>query len=151
LIKIRHADAGEYEILNDIAVSSEASFGYGEQYVQIFKSIYKVTEKSISSNPTYVLQEGCNINGFYSLHIENRDASLKYLFIEPASIGMGFGKALWKHMVYTCKGLEVEKVIIAANPKIKDFYIKMGAEMIDETELLIIGGVRMQRLIYKIK
>ncbi|AFM41524.1 hypothetical protein Desaci_2587 [Desulfosporosinus acidiphilus SJ4] len=45
MLNIRNAKTGESEILTNIAVRSEAYWGYDSSYMEKFQSIYKVTEE----------------------------------------------------------------------------------------------------------
>ena len=87
MLNIRRAKPYEYEILTDIAIKSEAYWGNDSDYMEKFKSVYKVTEEFISNNPTFVIQEDDNIVGFYGVLIDDKEISLEYLYIEPKSIG----------------------------------------------------------------
>ncbi|MBB6215185.1 N-acetylglutamate synthase-like GNAT family acetyltransferase [Anaerosolibacter carboniphilus] len=145
---IRRAKISDSEILTNIAVESEAYWGYDSDFMEKFKMIYKVTEDFISNNPTYVIQEEEKIVGFYGLLIDGHENSLEYLFIEPKSIGKGYGKALWTHMIKTCETLGIRELVIVAGPDAKAFYTKMGAVPSGEVESLVRKGRKVPRLIY---
>jgi N-acetylglutamate synthase-like GNAT family acetyltransferase len=133
MLNIRRAKPYEYEILTDM---------------EKFKSVYKVTEEFISNNPTFVIQEDDNIVGFYGVLIDDKEISLEYLYIEPKSIGRGYGKLLWNHLVNTCKYLRIKEFVIVTSPQAKEFYLKMGAIPFGEVESLLKKGRIIPRLIY---
>ncbi|WP_195892739.1 hypothetical protein [Desnuesiella massiliensis] len=56
MMNIRSAKAVEYSILTDIAIKSEAYWGYDSDYMTKFKSIYNVSEEFINNNPTVVIE-----------------------------------------------------------------------------------------------
>lgn len=151
MLNIRRASIYDCEILTNLAIESESYWGYDYAFMEKFKSIYKVTAEFISNNPTYVIHEGENIHGFYGVLIGENEVSLEYLFIIPESIGMGYGKLLWNHMLKTCEDLGVKKFEIVTSPKAKDFHVKLGAKPVGEVESLVVTGRKIPRLIYTLK
>lgn len=148
---IRRAQTSESEILTNIAIKSEAYWGYDSNFMEIFKSIYKVTEEFISNNPTFVVEEDDNIVGFYGVLVGDKEISLEYLFIDPKYIGKGYGKSLWNHMVDNCANLGIKEFVIITSPQAKEFYTKMGAIPTGEVDSLVIKGRKVPRLIYTLE
>jgi GNAT superfamily N-acetyltransferase len=148
MLKIRKAEASEAETLTAIAVASEAYWGYDADFIDRFKTLYKVTEEFIKTNPVYVMVEGENIVGFYGIVTDSREASLEYLYIEPGNIGKGYGKALWKHAVYICENLGIKELNMVTSPQAKEFYIKMGAVYTGETDSIVVKGRKIPKLVY---
>lgn len=151
MLNIRTAKANEYEILTDIAIKSEAYWGYDSDYMNKFKSIYNVNEDFINNNLTVVIEEDENIVGFYGVLIENNETSLEYFFIEPKYIGKGYGKLLWNHLVKDCKNLGIKEFSIVTSPQAKEFYVKMGAMHCGEVESLLKKGRIIPRLTYTVE
>lgn len=151
MINIRCAKISDSEILTNLAIESEAYWGYDSDFMEKFKSIYKVTEEFISNNLTFVIQEDENIVGFYGIMIEKNETSLEYFFIEPRSIGKGYGKLLWNHVVKNCKKLGIKKFVIVTSPQAKEFYTKMGAKPYDEVDSLVMKGRKVPRLIFSLE
>jgi len=90
MVNIRRAKVDEYEILTDIAIKSEAYWGYDSDYMNKFKSIYNVSEEFIKNNPTVLIEEDNSIIGFYGLICKDNETSLECFFIEPKYIGKEF-------------------------------------------------------------
>lgn len=151
MYKIRPAEICESKILTDIAVRSEAYWGYDSTFMENFKSLYKVTGEFISNNPTFVLEEDDSIIGFYGILIGEKETSLEYLYIEPESIGKGYGKILWDHMVNTCKNQGIKEIVLVTSPQAKEFYTKMGAVQSGEVESIVMKGRKIPRLVYTIE
>ncbi len=145
---IRKAETFEAEMLTDIAIQSEAYWGYDSDFMETFKSKYRVTEEFIRENPTFVMEEEGNIVGFYSILRDDKETALEYLYIEPSYIGKGYGKLLWNHMVDTFKNQGIDEIVLVTSPQAKDFYVKMGAILIDEVESLCRKGRKIPRLVY---
>lgn len=151
MINIRSAQADEYDVLTDIAIDSEAYWGYDSDYMNKFKSIYNVSIEFIKNNPTIVIEEDENIVGFYGVITESSETSLEYFFITPKYIGKGYGKLLWNYLIKDCKKLGIKELSIVTSPQAKEFYVKMGAVSCGEVESLLKKGRIIPRLIYTIE
>jgi ribosomal protein S18 acetylase RimI-like enzyme len=147
---IRRARKEEAEAITNIAVESEAYWGFDEDYMKKFKSLYNVTEQFVVDNPTFVL-EANNIGGFYSISLGGSKSSLEYFYIAPQYIGKGYGKLLWLHVEESCKKYNIDELEFVTSPEAKKFYLKMGCIQIGETESFLKKGRRIPKLIYKIK
>jgi N-acetylglutamate synthase-like GNAT family acetyltransferase len=147
---IRRAETKECETLSEIAARSEAYWGYDQSFMDTFRVLYSVTEKFISENPVFVVEEDGRIVGFYGLSGSVGETSLEYLYVDPQYIGKGYGKVLWRHMVDNCRALGVKEVTLVTSPQAKEFYIKMGAVETGEVESLVMKGRRIPRLVYSL-
>lgn len=150
MINIRSAETREFEILTDLAVRSEAYWGYDSEFMDRFEKLYGVTEEIISKHPTYVLEENKRIIGFYTIKKDFQEASLEYFYIEPNCIGQGYGKVLWNHLTDQCKKMNISQLELVTSPQAKTFYIKMGAVQIDEVSSIVIKNRRIPKLIYTV-
>jgi N-acetylglutamate synthase-like GNAT family acetyltransferase len=148
MINIRRADIHESEILTEIGIRSEAYWGYDSTFMENFKSIYKVTKEFIKNNPVFVIEEDEEIIGFYGIMRDDRETSLEYFFIEPESIGMGYGKLLWNHMVNICREQGIYEFSLVTSPQAKEFYTKMGARQTGEVDSVVISGRKIPKLVY---
>ncbi|MGH4120373.1 GNAT family N-acetyltransferase [Clostridium sp.] len=150
-MNIRSAEVDECEILTKIAIESESYWNYDSEHIEKFKSFYRVTEKFISNNLTFVIEKDGNIVGFYGFIIENNEPSLEYLYIDPQYINKGYGRLLWKHMVENCKKNNIKEFSIVTSPQAKEFYTKMGAIQVGEIESLVKRGRKIPLLTYTLK
>lgn len=151
MLNIRRATACEWQLLSDISYKSEAYWGYEFDYMEKFRSLYQVTEDFVLNNQTYVIEDHNSVAGFYGLLVNEKVISLEYFFIEPQSIGRGYGKLLWNHLVdITCKDLRIHEFVIVTSPQAKDFYIKLGAKFLGEVESILKKGRMIPQLFYKV-
>lgn len=147
---IRKAKDEEANCLSNLAIKSEAYWGYDKNYMESFRSNYRVTEEFINQNPTYLIEDNKIILGFYGFMINNKVVLLEYLYVESDSIGHGYGKILWNHMINICKRKDIKKVELVTSPQSKDFYIKMGAKTVGQVKSIVVKGRRIPKLIYNI-
>jgi GNAT superfamily N-acetyltransferase len=150
MVNIRQANTCESGILMDIAARSEAYWGYDENFMDNYRTIYRVTEEFIIKNTTFVIEENDSIIGFYSIIKDERETTLEYFYIEPEKIGKGYGKVLWKHVTEYCKCHDIIEISLVTSPQAKDFYIKMGARLIGEVDSLVVKNRKIPKLIYTI-
>jgi N-acetylglutamate synthase-like GNAT family acetyltransferase len=150
MIEICKAEIENAEFLTELSALSETHWGHDKTFIERFKNIYQVSEDFIRMNPTFMLQENHKILGFYGLKLNSNCASLEYLFIEPNSIGKGYGRELWNHICKICKSLGVKELEIVSSPKAKDFYTRMGANYSGEVDSPVVFGGKLPRLVFTI-
>lgn len=68
--------------MTEIAIRSEAYWGYDEEYMEKFKEIYKVTEEYIKNFPVFVLKERGKVIGFYSLLFKGEKVMLEFFYVD---------------------------------------------------------------------
>ncbi len=150
MASVRLAETRESDILTNLAVQSEAYWGYDLKFMDNFKKLYKVTEEMIINHPTYVLEENEQIIGFYSINRDFKKASLEYFYIDPSYIGKGYGKVLWKHLVVQCKQKDISQIEFVTSPQAKGFYLKMGADEIEEVYSIVMKERKIPKLVYRV-
>ncbi|HOK63416.1 MAG TPA: GNAT family N-acetyltransferase [Soehngenia sp.] len=144
-MNIRRAYPTEADILTDLAVESEAYWGYDKKFLDTFKTIYKISEDFIINNPTFVLEED-KIIGFYSIIESSEGVILEYFYIDPSYIRKGYGKILWDHLIEFCKNRGILELDFVASNEAMPFYEKMGAIKVGETKSLVESDRRVNRL-----
>ena len=149
MINIRRAKVGDADILTNIAINSEAYWGYDEDYMESFKDTYRVSENYISNYPTFLIEDDKEVVGFYGILMNEGETELEYFFIDPRYIRKGYGKLLWQHVIETARSLNIKAFEIITSPEAIGFYTKLGALKIGEVESLVKVGRKIPRLIYK--
>ncbi len=147
MICIRPAEKNESGELTELAIKSEAYWGYESDMMEKFKEIYKITEEFLSQHTTFVLSDDDRIIGFYALLISQPENSLESFYIDSKSIGKGYGKVMCEHMKNYCKSTGIKEISLVTSPQVKKFYEKMGAVYVTEVDSLIKKG----RIIPKLK
>jgi ribosomal protein S18 acetylase RimI-like enzyme len=138
--RIRQAKSEEAAVLTDIAVRSEAYWGYDPEFMESFRRAYKVTESFINENPVYVIEEQGSISGFYGVVSDKGETELEYFYVSPDYIGKGLGKLLWTHLVGYCRENGIARISLVTSPQAVGFYTKLGAEQVGEVESLVRKG-----------
>jgi GNAT superfamily N-acetyltransferase len=149
-INYRRARATECTLLSQLAYDSEAYWKYSEEFLDIFKKEYAVTEKYINENIVLIAENRTGIIGYYSLIRHKNAAELEYFYISTQYIGKGFGRKLWNHLISQCRKEGITEFDFVTSPQAVKFYEKMGAVQVGETRSLV-DGRPIPKLLYMIK
>ncbi len=127
-MNIRLALPTESATLTDLALSSEAYWEFGQEFLDIFKEQYSLTEKYIETNNVLVLEDSSNILGFFSL--ETSDNILNHFYISKSFIGSGYGRLMWDFLISYCEDEAINTFSLVATPEVVGFYTKLGAKIV---------------------
>ena len=147
---IREAHQSEAEQLTELALRSKGHWGYDQEFLEDARSDLTLTTQYISSCPVFVIEEEGSIKGFYSLSGEGEEVELMHIFVEPAMIGRGFGRMLFRHAVETARRLKFKQLIIGSDPQAVGFYEEMGARRVGDIASPIRPGRMLPLLHYSL-
>lgn len=139
---IRRALTTEAETLTQIAKDAKRYWGYPEHWLNFWQDDLTIRPEFVDDNPVYVAEGEGNLLGFYALILKKEKAELDHLWVAPAHIGSGVGKALFLHAMQSAARGNVSELEILSDPNAEGFYRKMGAHRIGETVSEIDGQPR---------
>jgi len=153
LKNIRQATPDEAEQLTELALRSKGHWGYDAEFLRDCRIDLTLTPEFIAASPVFVLEEQGSIEGFYSLSGqegagEDLEVELLHLFVEPRTIGRGFGKLLFQHAVETARRLGFQRLLIGSDPFALKFYEAMGARRVGEVASIVRPGRMLPLLHY---
>lgn len=140
----------ELDVLRKIAYHSEAYWGYGDAFMDIFDRIFNITEDFIKSNPVYAGYVQKEIAGFWGLQCREERYELEYFYISQEYLNQGLGKLMWRNLTAWCRDHKILGFQFVTSPQAVGFYEKMGAVVIGQT-LSSIDGREIPLLCYKIQ
>ena len=126
-LRIRRAEPSEAEALAELSLRSKAHWGYDAAFMQLAREHLVMTPELIARAAAYVAIRDGAVAGFYALDMEDGRPTLADLWLEPRFIGLGIGRALWRHMLREAARLGYRTVHITSDPNAAEFYAKMGA------------------------
>jgi len=128
---LRLATAAECGGLSALALRSKAYWGYDPVFLQACRGMLTVDPRTAAAGRVVVLTEADTTLGFYALSPgERRDeAEISLLFVEPAVIGHGIGRALWDHAVAKARGEGLKRLKVLSDPFALGFYRAVGATL----------------------
>jgi len=139
---IRPAAATEASVLTKVALDAKRYWGYPEHWIKHWESDLTISSDFILDNHVYVAEENGQIQGFYALIVSGNKAELDHMWVAPACIGTGVGKALFLDAMERAASLKVLAVEISADPNAAGFYRRMGATDVGETDASFDGVTR---------
>ncbi len=127
-VVIRAARSDEASLLSEIALRSKAHWGYSEEFMLSCREELTVTAECIDDNPSFVCEHAGVVVGYYTLEPRSRfRVELEHLFVEPTSIGRGYGRRLIDHAVGQARAGGYRVIETQADPNAELFYLSCGA------------------------
>ena len=139
---IRRALTTDAETLTQIAKEAKRYWGYPEHWLDFWQDDLTIRPEFLDNNPVYVAEGEGNVLGFYALIVKKEKAELDHLWVAPAHIGSGVGKALFIHAMQSAARGNVSEIEILSDPNAEGFYRKVGAHRIGESVSEIDGQPR---------
>jgi GNAT superfamily N-acetyltransferase len=138
---IRHARPTEAGILSALALRSKAHWGYDADFLAACRDELTLTAEDITTSAVYVCDGSSAPAGFYRLLLQDDGvAELDALFVEPAAMGQGVGKRLWRHAVATAAKMGCWEIVLQSDPQAEGFYLAMGAQRAGVSESTVMPG-----------
>lgn len=140
---IRAACPEEAQELTSLACRSKAHWGYSPEFMEACRRELTVSPDRVESDRYryFVAVDGNSTLGFYALErLSDGDCELDALFVEPAWIGSGVGRALIEHARRTATQIGATRLIIQGDPHAADFYLAAGGRQTGERESGSIPG-----------
>jgi len=138
---IRRARPAEAGALSALALRSKAHWGYDADFLAACRDDLTLSADDIATSTVYVVDGADASLGFYRLVLQSDGvAELDALFVEPAAMGQGIGRKLWRHVVATAAKLGCSEIVLQSDPRAEGFYLAMGAQRGGESESTVLPG-----------
>lgn len=127
MLTLRSPRPDEASALTELCLRSKAVWGYGEEFMRACRAELAVTPEAVASSRLQVAEIGGCLVGMAEVTISGGVATLERLFVEPARLRAGVGRALlgWARRAARAGGASV--LSIEADPGAAGFYRRMGA------------------------
>lgn len=139
---IVRATADDDAALTAIAHAAKRHWGYPESWIAAWRDILTMRPEFIAANPAYCAVESDRPIGFYVLTTESDGIHLDHLWILPAAMGRGIGRALFQHATEQAQKGGFDSIKIEADPNAEAFYRRMGAKRVGTSVSQIEGERR---------
>jgi GNAT superfamily N-acetyltransferase len=93
----------------------------------VFRGELTFTAALVLQRRTQVLEEDGAIAAMYTLLGEGDELELEHLFVDPARLGRGHGRRLFRHATEVARAAGARALIIKSDPNAAGFYRVMGA------------------------
>jgi GNAT superfamily N-acetyltransferase len=148
ILTIRRARPDEAAALSELAVRSKGHWGYDAAFLDACRDDLNLSPADIATSEVHLAAGSDGPVGFYSLDVAGRTALLDDLFVDPAAIGRGVGRRLWRHAVARARELGCAEVVIQSDPHAEGFYLAMGARRVGDLESTVTPGRMLPLLRY---
>src|SRR5258708_7719952 len=131
MVAIRPARAGEEASLSALCLRSKAHWGYDAEFMRRCVPSLTVSAASIAGGRVLVASDDAgSAIGMASVMPDGDDAELGLMFVDPAAIGGGIGRALFEEAIKLARQLGYRRMTILADPNAAPFYERMGARFV---------------------
>ena len=129
-MQILRAKLEDAAALTDIAHAAKRHWGYPESWIAAWRDILTMRPEFVAANPAYCAVESDRPVGFYILTTESDGIHLDHLWILPAAMRRGIGRALFQHAAEQAQNRGFDSIKIEADPNAEGFYRRMGARRV---------------------
>lgn len=141
-IHIRRAKPDEAEALTEIAHAAKRHWGYPERWIEHWRNELIITPHFIAENEMFVAVAGEEIIGCCALVVNDANAEIEHMWIQPRHMNAGLGRVLFLHAKQRAEDLNLTSLELSADPNAEGFYQRMGATRIGEVHSEIDGQPR---------
>jgi GNAT superfamily N-acetyltransferase len=136
---VRRAQVEEHQVLSHIAVEAKAHWGYCADDLARWKADLIVSSDSLVRLPTFVVELDGEIAGFCQVGFTQQAAELDHLWVLPAHMGKGVGRALLDRALREVAACGYGDLLIDADPNAEGFYVACGAVRTGEKPAPTVG------------
>lgn len=151
MIKLKRAQAGNAEALTQLAVNSEATWNFDDEFMNLFELLYAVTPDFISTQLVYELYEEDELIGFFGIFKEELISILEFFYISADHIGQGYGNIMWENLLKICNENQISMIEFVTSPEAMPFYSAKGAILMENVTSLVMPKRKIPKLRYEIK
>ena len=126
-MKIVRAGPEDAPFLTEIAFAAKRHWGYPERWIESWREILTMRPEFIAANVACYAAEEEYVAGFYVLTTEEDGLHLDHLWIRPAAMRRGIGRALFEHAIEQARNSGFAAIKIEADPNAEGFYQRVGA------------------------
>ena len=131
--RIRRAVSSEADALRALAHRSKAHWPYDAAFLERVAPLLMLTPLEIERDEAHVLEVDGELAGWHRVSLHPDRAELEDLWVEPARIGAGWGRALFEHAVGVARAQGAPCLEWDAEPYAQPFYERMGGVEVGRT------------------
>ena len=125
-MNIRPARAGEEAELTELAIRSKGHWGHDAAFLERARPELTVRPEHLERWIVRVAERDGAVVGFAAVDPGARE--LEMLFVDPAAIGSGAGRALLRDALAEARMAGLGELLIESDPDAEPFYRSQGAE-----------------------
>ncbi|MFN2623689.1 MAG: GNAT family N-acetyltransferase [Chthoniobacterales bacterium] len=141
MIQVVPATLEHTEAVTEIAHAAKRHWGYPETWIAAWRDVLTMRSEFIAANVSYIAIEEKQAVGFYVLTTGDDGIHLDHLWIIPAAMRRGIGRALFEPAAEQAGNLGFSSIKIEADPNAEGFCRRMGAKRVG-TNSTEVGGTK---------
>jgi GNAT superfamily N-acetyltransferase len=125
---------GDADSLTALTRASKAVWGYSATFMQRVDAELVVSASDLTNGAleAWLAYDGDELAGYYAFRGPAEALRLDSLFVAPARLRRGVGRALWQHALARARERGARRVRIVSDPNAAPFYRAAGAHEIGE-------------------
>lgn len=124
---LRRPSVDELPEISALCMRSKAHWGYDDAFLRACRDELTFGPTSLADGEMWVLDVDDTIVGTVQVEVSDREGELLKLFIDPDSMGQGYGRVLFDWSVSVLRESGARTMVIEADPDAEPFYRRMGA------------------------
>lgn len=128
--------------LSQIAHSAKSYWGYPAQWIELWHNQLTIAPDFVLKNEVWAAELEHTILGFFALTGKPPCLTLEHMWVMPAGIRQGIGRALWERAMAIAQESGATRVELEADPNSEGFYLRMGAQTVGEVSYVLEGQRR---------
>ena len=136
-MKILPATPADAERLQQICLEAKGYWGYPAEFMARWQELVRITPAYLQRSLAFKAVDGETVIGWYALVEGYQKCLLDHLWVTPARIGTGVGRALFQHALAQSRLTGARVMELEAEPRAVGFYERMGARHIG----VLLGGM----------
>src|SRR5215471_11244629 len=109
---IREPKVEELPTLSELCLRSKAVWGYDADFLETCRGELSFAPADFVSSRIAVATSGGSVLGVVQVRVTGRDADLEKLFVEPAALRGGVGRALFTWAMDAAREMGAERMVI---------------------------------------
>lgn len=124
---IRAPAVEELPALSELCMRSKAVWGYSAGFMAACRAELTFDPGDLATSRIAVAARGDSVLGVAQVRMTGCDADLLKLFVEPAALRGGVGRALFAWATDAAREMGAARMVIEADPDAAPFYRRLGA------------------------
>jgi GNAT superfamily N-acetyltransferase len=134
------ASPEDHQLLTETAKSSKGSWGYPEDWMELWKPDMEVSSEYILRNKVVKVFEHDIFIGFFGIRETGTGvAEIDHLWLNPGSMQKGYGRLIFYHIIDHLRSKGYKTATLTAEPHANGFYDKMGGRVTGKFRGKVIG------------
>jgi GNAT superfamily N-acetyltransferase len=139
-IRLRRARKEEAQALTDLALRSKRSWGYDESFMQAIMDVMVVRPEYLENEHAIVAEDGNALAAYAIASVENGEAYLRDLFVDPPYMRKGVGGRLFDEVLAFALAKGAKRLSLTADPNAVEFYERRGLRVVAEESSSFVRG-----------